>query len=175
MRLILMDVDGVLANFISGLIATHGWDITHDQWTSWDHHRTLGVHDGDMWGPTEVEGWWAGLPPYRHAEDLMNMFRDEDVVFCTSPSLHHQCASEKIDWLRKHGFMPVNKNAYMIGPRKDLLAGSGGILIDDSQSNVDRFRAAGGKAILFPQPWNVAENRRHSPLGYVSDMLDSLG
>lgn len=37
------------------------------------------------------------------------------------------------------------------------MAKSGAILIDDYDVNVSKFIQNGGRAILFPQPWN--ENR----------------
>jgi len=39
---------------------------------------------------------------------------------------------------------------------KSLLARPRAVLVDDSDANVDAFRAAGGAGIVFPQPWNRA-------------------
>ena len=38
----LLDVDGVLANFVQGMIDSHSLSISHDEYITWDMHRTLG-------------------------------------------------------------------------------------------------------------------------------------
>lgn len=153
-KTILLDVDGVLCNFIDGIIKSKGLDITHDQWKL-NHHIHLGLTDEEFWDITRVPDWWLNLQPYPWASDLIGLFNDFfDVVYCTSPSLDSSCPSQKVEWLRRHGFMSETRNDYIIAPKKELLARPDAILIDDSFDNCDRFRLAGGKSIVFPQPWN---------------------
>lgn len=57
-KLVLLDVDGVICDFISSLIRSHNWPLTHDEFISWNHHRDLGVSDEDMWLPTNDGSWW---------------------------------------------------------------------------------------------------------------------
>lgn len=154
----LLDMDGVVCNFVDGLISSHGWNVTHEDWVTWNHHRTFGITDEVMWSPTRRDGWWYGLNEYWWAEKLVVALRERgEIIFCTSPSSDHKCPGEKIQWLRDRGFMGQNKNDFQIGPRKEMMARSGAILIDDYETNVFKFRENGGRAILFPQPWN--ENR----------------
>ncbi len=121
--LFLLDVDGVVCNFVDGLIATHGWPITHDEYTSWNHHRTFGVSDDAMWEPTNNGSWWIRLKPYEWAHRLVDELRKlGEVIFCTSPSLDSTCPSQKVAWLRGHSLMHQRKNDYQIGPRKELNA-----------------------------------------------------
>jgi 5'(3')-deoxyribonucleotidase len=170
----LLDMDGVLCNFVDSLIESHRWDITHDQWVTWNHHRTFGVTDEVMWSPTRVHGWWHGLNEYPWAGRLVRALRERgDVVFCTSPSSDHKCASEKIQWLRDRGFMDKNKNDFQIGPRKELMAGSGAILIDDYEVNVSKFQENGGRAILFPQPWNENRSVKEDRVDFVLQELSN--
>ncbi len=42
-----------------------------------------------------------------------------------------------------------------MGADKSLLAGPYRILVDDHDENVRMFRALGGQAVLWPQPWNA--------------------
>lgn len=157
-RTILLDVDGVLCNFIDGIIKSKGLDITHDEWVNWNHHRYLGMTDEEFWDITRSPEWWLNLQPYPWASDLILVFNDLfDVVYCTSPSLDSSCPSQKVEWLRRQGFMSNSRNDYVIAPKKELLARPDAILIDDSHENCDKFRLAGGKAIVFPQPWNSVE------------------
>lgn len=67
-----------------------------------------------------------------------------------------------------------NVNEYQIGPKKELNAKSGAILIDDSDKNVENYRAAGGCAILFPQPWNKNSQYIESRTDYVLTTLDNI-
>ena len=164
--IILLDVDGVVCNFVGGLIASHGWPIKHEEYTSWNHHRTLGMSDEEMWRPTNDGKWWTNLQEYDWAKRLVSELRQVgEVIFCTSPSLDATCPSQKVAWLRATGLMDSSKNDYQIGSRKELNAKSGAILIDDSDSNVFKYREHGGAAVLFPQPWNRSKT-------YSGDKVD---
>lgn len=172
-QIFLLDIDGVLANFVQGLIDSTGWDITHDEWSSWSHHRTLGISDNQMWHPTNLEDWWVNLNPYPWALDLVLSLKEiGQVIYCTSPSISSSCPGQKIDWLRKHGLMGNRENSYQIGPHKDLFAKSGAILIDDYDINVSKFREANGKAILFPQPWNENRELKGDVVKYVLEEIN---
>lgn len=156
-KFILMDMDGVICNFVGGLIESHGWSILHDDWKSYYHNRQMGIDDSVMWEPTRRENWWRELRPYPGAKKFIDAIRSIlsfDIIYTTAPSNDPACESEKIHWLRDHGFM--DGNDYVLTPHKYLLAGSGGILVDDSQDQVNNYRNAGGNAVLFPQPWNSA-------------------
>jgi 5'(3')-deoxyribonucleotidase len=171
----LLDVDGVVCNFVDGLIASHGWAITHEQYNSWNHHRLFGLTDEQMWEPTNDGSWWTKLSEYPWAHRLVSELRARgEVIFCTSPSLDSTCPSQKVQWLREHGFMAHDKNDYQIGPRKELNAGSGAILIDDSDSNVKKYIEHGGKAILFPQNWNANASIQGDKVDYVLGQLGAL-
>lgn len=151
----LLDMDGVIVNFVKGIIKVHNLNIKEEDWTSWDHHKVLGIPDSKLWELTNDGKFWEELEEYSWSRKLYDLLiSNGDVIFCTSPSLDHTCASQKIKWLRDHGYMSPFKNDYMIGPHKELLAKSGAILIDDSDSNVKKFRENGGTAVLFPQYWN---------------------
>lgn len=177
--LFLVDVDGVICDFISGLIKSHGWDMKHDDFASWSHHHSIGVTDEEMWSVTNDGEWWTKLPEYTWAQALMAGIRSRgDVVFCTSPSHDHTCPSQKVKWLRDHGFLGERSCDYQIGPRKELNAKSGAILVDDSDSNVSKYREAGGTAVLFPQPWNAGRgdtSRRAEDTIMCIDMLIERG
>lgn len=175
MNIFLLDVDGVVCNFIDGLIKAHGWPLTHDEYVGWDFHRTLGVSDADMWEPTNDGKWWTTLQEYPWAKRLvLELRRVGEVVFCTSPSLDATCPSQKVAWLRSTQLMHERKNDYQIGKRKWLNAKSGAILIDDSDDNVEKYREHGGTAILFPQPWNANRNIEGDKVDYVVNQLAVL-
>jgi 5'(3')-deoxyribonucleotidase len=170
-QIFLLDMDGVIADFVSSLIVSLGVEnvSTHDDWTSWSYHQTIGITDEQMWKATHPDGWWLALKPYPWAHELVSMLKSRgQVIYCSSPSLKPNCASEKVQWLRNHGFMMESENAYSLGPHKELAARSGAILIDDSDSNYEKYVAAGGEAWLFPQPWNKNRHLSRNKLEFIA-------
>lgn len=171
--IVLMDMDVVIANFVGGLIRSLQINITHDEYATWDHHKVLGFSDSHFWKATKVGTWWLDLEPYDYAKEFVAKVREKhEVVFSTSPGIDSKCASQKVEWLRKHKLMSRSKNDFMLGPRKELMAGSGAVLIDDSDANVSRFMDAGGTAILFPQPWNELRILSADKIGYTLQELE---
>lgn len=159
--LVLLDVDGVLANFVQAMINTHSFPITYDDVVKWNFQQDFGLSDAEFWAPTHSGDWWLNLEPYAHARGLLEAISaNHQVVFATSPSKDHRCPSQKVRWLELMQFLKPGSTDYVITKHKHLMAGSGAVLIDDSDANVALFREAGGSAILFPRPWN--ENRRLS-------------
>jgi len=176
---ILLDVDGVICDFVSGIIKSLGPPIEHPEYYTWDHHKEHGITDEEFWAATTTPNWWLNLDPYPWAGDLLKMLREEHtVIFCTSPSLATDCPSQKVGWLRKHGFMSQWRNDYQIGPKKELNAKSGAILIDDSDSNVEKYISAGGFSVTFPQPWNKCAEFSKDPafdcISYVRSYIEAI-
>jgi 5'(3')-deoxyribonucleotidase len=172
-RAILCDVDGVLANFVNGVIESHDMPLTHDEYATWDHHRVLGIADEKFWEPTREAGWWESLLPYSWSVNLIVELESiAPVVFTTTTSACSKCPSEKVNWLRDWGFLGTMATNYMIGPKKELMARPETILIDDSDDNVEKFIHAGGNAILFPQPWN--KNRHLIKTDRVAYVLEAV-
>lgn len=166
----LVDVDGVLANFVQGVIDRFDLPVTHAEFVSWGHYQKFGITDEELWSKIDNE-FWLGLQPYPWAKELLAELRSRgNVIFATSPSLEAECPTAKIRWLRDNGFMG-KVNDYMIGPHKWLMSGNG-LLIDDAEKNVEAFRGqSGGQAILFPQPWNE-EGEKRSPVPFVLNQVD---
>jgi hypothetical protein len=61
---------------------------------------------------------------------------------------------------------------FLIGPSKHLLAKPDVALIDDRHGNVRSFREHGGRAVLFPQPWN-ANHHVEDRLPYVMSQMSN--
>ena len=170
--IILLDVDGVVCNFVGGIIASHGLPISHEDYGSWNHHRTLGMSDEEMLRPTNDGKWWTELEEYDWAKRLvLELRRIGEVIFCSSPTLDETCPSQKVAWLRATGLMHAQKNDYQIGPRKELNAKSGAVLVDDSDSNVATYLDHGGTAVLFPQPWNQNADYRGDKVDFVLNQI----
>jgi hypothetical protein len=156
-EVIYLDMDGVLADFVTPSLKVAGIPLTHDQVTTWNYFEPYMTAD-KFWG--RIDGnrdFWFDLEPYPWAEELVNLCRSiAPVRFCSSPPLNPISATHKIRWLRWHGFMDYEKNDYHFTPHKHELAKPGRVLIDDSTANCLAFQKATGQAIEFPQPWNGA-------------------
>jgi hypothetical protein len=164
---IFFDMDGVLCNFIDPAAALHGLDPRVLDWRA-GHGLSLGDATSRVFGLTLAEFWrpihdagagfWSGLELTAWAADLVALgLKLDDCLVATRPSSRGSSAAGKADWLAAHfgGRFAMPTGAVMTA-QKDLLAAPGRVLVDDDDRNVSAWRAAGGAAVLVPQPWNSA-------------------
>lgn len=158
---VLLDMDGVITNFIGAALRAHGKDPA-EVLGAWPRgvfgaHRILGIDIADFWVPINAleEGFWRDLEPYPWTRDLLDWVEavPAEWAICTSPSRHPACARGKLEWLYAHVRPAFRELA--LTPRKHLLAGPDVLLIDDTERMCARFESAGGHAVLFPQHWNA--------------------
>jgi len=155
---IYLDMDGVLADFVGGLAAVldtcpkfNGED---------DLAANFGMPTNQIWRKIDAAGsdFWSGLEPYPWASDLVDAARAFGrFAILSSPSWCGSSVVGKMAWLDRHvrtktSAMPFSD--YVFTPDKTHCARPGVVLVDDRQSVVDGFRAAGGRAMLLRQPWN---------------------
>ena len=154
--MIFLDMNGVLCDFITPAMALHGRAYVPDAWPKgeWDAAKVLGVSVKDLWKKISMQGesFWVGLKPYPWAHHLVReLLKIDQVIIATSPSRAASCYAGKRTWLMDHGFGDL---ASMFGSEKHLLSQYGRTLIDDGVHNTEKWEAAGGRAVLVPQPWN---------------------
>ena len=158
--MILLDMDGVLCDFVGSAARLFGKNPSY-VYANWkgDHDACpaeIGVSPEKLWEKIEAEGeaFWTGLEPYPWAKEMYEwLVSKDDVVILTKPNYHPSCVAGKLAWLYSFTDNPRFGN-YLIGPRKDACARPSSLLIDDNDANVESFVKAGGRALLFPQPWN---------------------
>lgn len=167
---ILLDVDGVLADFVSGVCRLFGADpdaVYNNPGMCWDFFKVLGgeakVTEADFTAAVDRAGadFWAGLSPYPHARALYDFCASlGPVYFCTAAMPTDGSAAGKERWLKEFtGRRDVMDDAHVC-KAKHLLAGPGRLLIDDKEENCRDFtfdrrgNPTGGSAILYPRPWN---------------------
>lgn len=193
--IILLDQDGVLADFFKAAMDIVGGNLDEIEfdkpWTydivQWMNFVAQKSQDASDWVTYEKLwqvcndpnlNWWGGLEPYLwahvlHSELLRRVQDEHHLVICTYPQPHQECYGQKINWIR-HNLPKQNLNAVMMGKQKHLFAKPHHILIDDTDENVNKFRDNGGRAILFPQPWNTNHSRVSNRIGYVLETVDAL-
>lgn len=175
--MIFLDMDGVLCDFVSAAFRAHGKEFCSATYPKGEYRieRVLGVTYDQFWVNIDGLGnnFWPTLKPYSWMQRLVaKVFEfDSEVKIATSPSENPNSWSGKQFWLRWHGLGHIRAK---MGDEKWLLAAPGRCLIDDSDENVNEFRAAGGDAILFPQPWNSGTSNGDL-VDHVSKQLRDLG
>jgi len=161
-----IDVDGVLADFAGAAAKLHNYDIERWPLGTYDMVDVLGISDDEFWAPIYCIGadFWENLETLPWAMDLVGAL--PRFTLLTSPSGHPTEAHGKMAWIRRvfgSGFRD-----YMIGPNKHLCARHpGAVIVDDFPKNCERFVAAGGRAVLFPQRWNHRHEHHRNPLAVV--------
>lgn len=162
-------MDGVIADFRKAALEVHNRLDLYDKWPVGepDIATVLEISQKEFWNAIDDDpDFWEHIEPlpwYRELIDLINFYGT--FTICTDPSNRGECAEGKIEWL--HEFLGINFSNYLIGHRKFLLNPKG-ILIDDSDRNIELFRRVGGKTITFPSITNSLHVRSDDPLDYVN-------
>lgn len=167
---ILLDMDGVLVNFIAGALKVHNGHIPYSE-IIWNFFTQLGIPEEEFWKPCGRE-FWGNLEWHAGGreliQELMNTYGVDRIALCTSSCDTDGCIDGKMDWIRRE--VPFLRRNFMITPIKQFAA-KGNILIDDSPENCKKFQAAGGQTVLVPQPWN---NRWQGELYNFRDIVSEV-
>lgn len=175
---IFLDMDGVLVDFMRPVMAVHG--IRYDMYpveAGWDIMEAVGILApekkltvSEFWAPCDRK-FWAGLPKTNLCDTLIRTVEGyvgaENVALLTS-AMWPEAAAGKVDWVMSN--YPQYQSRLIMGTAKEFMAGPDRLLIDDRDKNVEDFRAAGGRAIKVPRPWNTLWRKR-LPASYVLGQL----
>lgn len=166
---VFLDMDGVLVNFRQGICKAFGQDPGPGWsfWESWD-----GVTFEDVNVICDINFWihldWTAEGP-EIEEAVRKKF--DDVYLLTTPMPNSYSWTGKLCWIKAN--MPwMHKKTILSYAPKSLLAGPDTLLIDDKDQNVEEFRAAGGRGILVPRPWNKDSHLADQTLGIVKRYLE---
>jgi 5'(3')-deoxyribonucleotidase len=155
---VLVDVDGVLADFLAPSLPLlkeltgKDWDLS--EFHSWDIFDTVDRQFEDaFFDRINCLGWCRNIPVFEGAQEAMARVAElADVYVVTSPMNHIPTwMHEREQWLKAH---------FNISPKKVVHTSAkylctGDVLIDDKPANVDAWlNEQPGIGILFPQPYN---------------------
>jgi len=161
-RVVLLDVDGVLADFIGAWVALARKevpDFTEHDVTSWEFFDSPKLADADLREWIEEEtckpGFCFGLKPLGGAIDgAKSLLQDERVAvrIATSPWSSQHWMHERASWLAH--WLDISERDVIFTHHKDLLRAH--YLVDDNASTVTRWRAANphGVGVLWAAPHN---------------------
>jgi 5'(3')-deoxyribonucleotidase len=152
MRVVLLDVDGVLADFVGGCLRG---DVGAEDIRAWDVLESLPAEYRDeVFESWHREGWCRGLGLYPGAREAVMGLRDvARVLFVTSPmSGAPHWMWERDRWLREH--LNATSDEIVFATAKHHVCGD--VFVDDRVANVlDWHRHHPlGLAVLWRQPYN---------------------
>lgn len=173
----LLDMDGVLVDFVSGACNAHGLVYPYDNprfHGEWDFHKLSGLSGNQFYKPFDAQ-FWSDLDWMPDGREILAWleakFGQPNICLLTSPPRTNigECVKGKMDWVSKH--CPQFERQILIGPSKEFCAHRGSILVDDKDSNCDAYRAAGGHVHLVPRPWNSSHRLSHA---VMEDLVTKL-
>lgn len=170
---IYLDMDGVLADFAQASARVFHKPVESIQ--EWGFYEALGTTEDGFWKKIHGIGadFWVGIPPYPWYKRIYEECKKTaPTIILTSPSDHESSPQGKSVWLKER--LGVCPKGYLMGSSKHHLAHKNALLIDDADHNVDRFRASGGRAILFPRPWNKNKAYSDRALTYTLEELFNI-
>lgn len=157
--IVLVDMDGVLANFEKGFLDIWQARYGHLPYVKLEERHTFYIEDQYPEEHRETiynifceSGFFRHLAPIEGAiEAVREMATRFEVYICTSPlSGHSACEQEKVDWVGQHLGKAFKKRVILTSD-KTLVRGD--ILIDDSP-NVKGLLAPSWQHILYDAPCN---------------------
>lgn len=170
----LLDMDGVIADFMTQLAVYHGRPspyVDSSAYGIWDTEKLWGITVEQFWAPIKVDSlaFWKMIPKTPEADAIVALvsatFGEANVAILTAPSDDAGAVPGKRSWIRRN--YPQFEKRMIFGSAKEFLAAPYRVLVDDRDKNCEQFRAAGGRSILIPRLWNS----RHP---YADQALDVL-
>ena len=176
---VFLDMDGVIADFLSGVSKAHNRPLPYDRPEAmgvWDTEVLWGITAKEFWAPVDNLSFWKGLDKTKEADALVDLlsfhYGEKNICILTAPSKSPWCVPGKRWWIEKH--FPQFKDRMIFASAKEFLAGPNKILVDDRTQNLKHFEAAGGTGILVPRLWNHGWPHADKAMARVISRVDYL-
>lgn len=177
--IIFLDMDGVMVDFIGGINKI--FDLPKefpppkaDGLPQWNWFENYGLTGKQVNYVCNID-FWANLEWMHDGKQILDAVesRFRDIYLLTTPMPNPGSGTGKMLWVNKH--LPrYSKRTIITQTPKSLFAGPDRLLIDDKDSNVAEFVAAGGVGILVPRPWNELSGWADETLQVVKNSLEVL-
>jgi len=172
-----LDLDGVLVDFVAGACRLHGIEnpyLKEEMRGVWNFCTALSMTEEEFWRPLDRQ-FWSSLDKTHDSDRILSLVESkfERVCLLTSPSSSFDCPSGKSEWI--HNNLPKywRSRRYLLGSAKEFCASKDAVLVDDSDHNINKFRAEGGHGILVPRAWNSLHHI-DGDLAYIEEELNKL-
>lgn len=156
-RDLLMDVDGVCAEFTPALISAVGSDVRFEDMTRWDVFTYFTPEQRELaYDYLSDPVFWRNLPVMEGAQEGVAFLEvTHNIIWVTSPwASCEEWESARRDWLNEH--FGMDKKGQPYHPTSDKARIEGDLIIDDKPDNVLSWSKAhpGKPAYLFDAPYN---------------------
>ena len=165
-KILYVDLDGVLVNFIDGWM-DHYFIMNRRLVTKWNFGEDYGLDREDFYKSiTSLPiSFWSNLTPLPWAREFLGFLKmdlsystkefDVDKIMFLSHSVSEDCRIGKQLWVNKH-FPDLGDSLITVSDSKlkSKFANQNSVLIDDKFETCVDFVKAGGKSWLFARPWN---------------------
>ena len=161
-KILYVDLDGVLVNFIDGWM-DHYFIMNRKPVTKWNFGEDYGLNRKDFYRSiTSLPiSFWSNLSPTPWATELMKVLVEElkpfeaDKIMFLSHAVSEDCRVGKQLWVNKH-FPNLGDSLITVSDSKlkSRFANQHSVLIDDKFENCVDFAKNGGRSWLFARPWN---------------------
>lgn len=152
---IFCDIDGVLTDFPRAYNERFGLKIPLGKFNEEEFPLAVGKDARQIDAELDFD-FWAKLPWMPHGQKFLyyleQIFGSKHICLLSFPSYSPDGPMGKIAWVKRE--LPAYEMRLLLAMDKRFCASPDAILFDDKPRNVEEFRAAGGRAILVPAPWN---------------------
>lgn len=154
---IIMDVDGVVADFVGGCVEVLGLPSDFEQHlTQWEFIEGLPEHEKALlrrW--LKLPSFWSELAVMPLAQLGIEELRraGHHIIWATSPwKSCREWAYQRREWLRRNHFL-LNEDDLVFTSNKRVIAGT--LIIDDRLKHIAEWHVAqGGRGLIFDHPYN---------------------
>lgn len=185
-----IDLDGVLADFVSGACRAHNRPDPYNDPKShgvFDIEKLWGLTPEQFWEPIVADpDFWFNLQETPEAKGIvraaMDTFGRDHCCVLTAPNMDDpHCVPGKNWWVGEH-FPEFKKDKakgwhtgnILFGSAKQFLAGPDRVLIDDRDRNIDDFQKWGGVGIRVPRLWNMEWREASNTLAIVQERIKAI-
>jgi len=179
LELILIDIDGVIYDFVNHMLKTHFSfaKCTEKDIRDYNIAKSLNISKEEFWKACDrAEGIFCEGELYSWTNELIATCErySKRIAFCTNPGNNPKHWAEKKKFYDK--FFVNSGIPFITTQHKESLSLEGVVLIDDFDKNIRKFNSGLGIAITFPQYWNSNNNDLllKDRIGYIDCTLDDI-
>jgi hypothetical protein len=188
-----VDLDGVLVDFVAGVHEAFGvnyscqnypykpgmWDMLEDIPRPGATPLKNGVSNFFSFAEINdacTKKFWQNLLWTHDGHDIWREIffkagnKLDKLVFLTTPMPNSESYEGKVKWVELNVPLMEKRTVITVTPKSNF-ASPTSLLIDDKDTNVEEFRAAGGHAILINRPWNKGHEKANDTYAeFVKDL-----
>lgn len=174
-KIVYLDLDGVLVNFVSGINKCMGIpENTVASIRNWWEKYNVSFEQINSYCTID---FWQNLAWLPDGKEILSVVLDKfpqpNIFLLTTPMPNSNSWAGKFKWIQKH--LPLfTKQLIITMAPKALFAGPDILLIDDYDKNIEKFTMAGGKGCLVPRFSNKAHLQANQTVEVVKAFLENL-